>query len=106
MAENKKRIKEIKSLIQDAQTALVNLIQNKPSEENQTEEEKKVNQESFSNEFAKIKATTQGLTKELELVRMNKNMSSAFEWHPTGPNRRMRKEKIKQNRLVRNVRKA
>lgn len=56
--------------------------------------------ESKHNEHKTILAQKQvvleALTEEMKLTRMNKHASSAFEWHASPPNRRMRRMAIKQ----------
>ena len=94
MSNNKLKIKELKALIQEEQDKMVDFI--KQVTVDLTDEQKKVRQE----EFAKMRSTLAAYQEELKIVKMNKNMSSAFEWIPNkGLNRKQRKEYAKMKHI-------
>lgn len=67
-----------------------------PQEEYNEEEVKKL-----QTDLAQRIAIISALEEEFKLTKMNKNMSSSFEWHPApGPNRKARRVMARQKRLL------
>lgn len=94
MNNNRTKIKELKALIEEEQAKIMDFL--KEIRKDETEEEKKIKQE----EFSKMRATVSSYQEEMKLVKMNKNLSSAFELVPNKTlNRKQRKEYAKMKRI-------
>jgi chromosome segregation ATPase len=98
--QRKEKIKELKSTIKLAQEelkAFASLYQKLRKEvpdakENPEEHAKQMTHLKSQMELLQQKSSIlEALAEELKLTKMNKNSSRMFEWHPSPPNRRMRR---------------
>lgn len=99
--ERKHKIKELKTTISKQQQELTVLLMDLNVDEVKKlpKEEQEVKRKEWQDKIQANKSMTGNLQDELKRVRMNKNSSSFFEWHPTGPNRQMRRRARKMKRI-------
>lgn len=92
----RQKINLLKDSIKESQKELKELtgkIVEITNTEEYTNEEKADKRKEVIPEISKVRAAATSLVKELQVVRMNKNSSSFFEWHPhPGMNRRKARE--------------
>jgi hypothetical protein len=100
----REKINELKATIVLAELdlrAYSKEFRDKVQEKADTEEEKEARKtliQEMSKVLSQKSAVLDGLSEELKLTRMNKRSSKNFEWHPSPPNRRMRRAMAKQRR--------
>lgn len=86
------KIRELKFALSGARSELDKLLK----QEIPTEDDAK---KAYGQELAQMRAVIMALGDELQTTRMNKNNSKFFEFIPSGPNRRMKREFAKSRRM-------